>query len=88
MSDIHRFNVDDKEVLVSRNWFLGTVKVWINGAPLKTKMPLVGGVKKVDFKVNDKDVNVTVAIPKMFPAFKAWEYTMSVEGNQVANIRK
>ena len=47
MSDIHRFKVDEKEVLVSRNWFLGTIKIWIDGVPLKTKMPVVGGVKKV-----------------------------------------
>ena len=88
MSDIHRFKVDEKEVLVSRNWFLGTIKIWIDGVPLKTKLPVVGGVKKVDFQVNNKDVNVTVMIPPVFPAFRAWEYIIKVDNTEIAKVRK
>ena len=55
---------------------------------MKTKMPVVGGVKKVDFQVNNKDVNVTVMIPPAFPAFRAWEYIIKVDNTEIAKVRK
>ena len=85
--EIHRFTVDDKEVLITKNQFLGKIKITVDGVPVKSHISFVIGTKEVDFKVNDKNVNITIVIP-VFGGYRAWEWIISVDGKEVERIRK
>ena len=89
MADIYKFKVSDEdEVLIRKNWFLGTVKIFINGKPLKTKIMFIGGIKKIEFKVDQHDVTIAVNIPLFAPAFRKWCYLITVNGNDIKHICK
>ncbi|MFT7611657.1 MAG: hypothetical protein ACI9J3_000602 [Parvicellaceae bacterium] len=91
MGAIYNFKTGEnqtKEVIIHKNGFWGTLGITIDGQKLNTKMVFTGGVKKFDFPVDNNVVNIQVAIPKMFPGFRAWEYTVNVDGEQLAHVRK
>lgn len=91
MGVIYNFNTGEnqtKEVRIHKNGFWGTLGITIDGQKLNTKMVFTGGTKRFQFPVDQNQVDIQVAIPKMFPAFRAWEYTINVDGEQLAHIRK
>ena len=77
-----------KEVKIHKNGFWGTLGITIDGQKLNTKMVLTGGTKKFEFPVDNNQVDIKVAIPAMFGGFRAWEYTINVDGEQLAHLRK
>ena len=77
-----------KEVKIHRNGFWGTCGITIDGQKLKTKMIMSGGVKRFQFPVDQNNVDIQVNIPAMFGGFRAWEYTINVDGEQLAHVRK
>ena len=85
--EIHRFNIEDKEILITKNKFLGKIQVSIDGVPVKNHISFVIGTKEIDFKVNDKNVKLTVVIP-VFANYRAWEWIISVDGKEIERIRK
>ena len=85
--EIHRFNIEDKEILITKNKFLGKIQVSIDGVSVKSHISFVIGTKAIDFKVNDKNVKLTVVIP-VFGNYRAWEWIISVDGKEIERIRK
>ena len=41
--EIHRFNIEDKEILITKNKFLGKIQVSIDGVPVKSHISFVIG---------------------------------------------